>query len=272
MIRLILTLGLLFVLPAHLTAQSVTLTAAKDSDIYAFFDGPSYSIFDLNIGAGGTTMAHSHHALLQFNLASLPITAAQIGTAKLRLFSLLPDSPNGGGLRPGNVSVHRQGAAWAVSGLRWSHLRPQEKIGTIPVTQASVNQWVELDITELVKSWASGALENHGLLLRPESETLTPSLNVIFASMEITNFAPQLVIERAVIPPTLSITALNGQMILEWPTLNSSGWILQQSEHLTRDWVNTQATPISSNGKWTVTHTPGPTKQGFFRLAKPGAG
>jgi hypothetical protein len=110
-------------------AETAVFKPSQDSDIYAFFDGPSFSIFDLNVGAGGSTMAHSHHALVKFNLASLAIPAAEMGSAKLRLFALQPDSANGGGLRGGNVAVHRQGANWAVAGLRWSHLQAQERVG-----------------------------------------------------------------------------------------------------------------------------------------------
>lgn len=253
---------------ASVIAETVTLKASQDSDVYAFFDGPSYSIFDLNVGAGGPTMAHSHHALVKFNLATLAIPAPEIGTAKLRLFALQPDSANGGGLRGGNVAVHRQGANWAVAGLRWSHLQPQERVGLIPVVQASVNTWVELDVTALVKGWAAGTTANHGLVLKPESETLEPWLNVLFASLEITNFAPQLVITRQEVPPVLGISTVGGQVVLEWPA-GSSGWTLQQAASPAGPWSANTDPVTSESGRLTVRHVPIPGGRRFFRLFKP---
>lgn len=262
------TLLLSFVLAAGAFAESVTLKASQDSDVYAFFDGPSYSVFDLNIGAGGAAMAHSHHAMVKFDLATLAIPAAEIGTAKLRLFALQPDSANGGGLRGGNVAVHRQGADWAVAGLSWSHLQAQQQVGLIPVVQTSVNNWVELDVTALVKSWAVGTTANHGFVLKPESETLEPWLNVLFASMEITNFAPQLVITRHEIVPELAISRAGGGFVLEWPSA-LAGWTLQQANSLTGPWsANTE--PVTAvNGMWRVVHPQHPSGRGFFRLTKP---
>jgi len=253
---------------ASVFGETVTLKASQDSDVYAFFDGPSYSIFDLNVGAGGASMAHSHHALVKFNLATLAIPAAEIGTAKLRLFALQPDSANGGGLRGGNVAVHRQATNWAAAGLRWSHLQPQERVGLIPIAQASVNTWVELDVTTLVKGWAAGTTANHGLVLKPESETLEPWLNVLFASMEITNFAPQLVITRQDALPALGISRAGGQVVLEWPA-SASGWTLQQAESLAGPWATTPEPAISINGRWRVSQAPAAGGRRFFRLAKP---
>jgi len=262
------TLLLSLVLAAGAFAETVTFKASQDSDVYAFFDGPSYSIFDLNVGAGGATMTHSHHALVKFNLSSLAIPVPEIGTAKLRLFALQPDSANGGGLRGGNVAVHRQGADWAVAGLRWSHLQAQEQVGLIPVAQASINTWVELDVTVLVKSWAAGTTANHGFVLKPESETLEPWLNVLFASMEITNFAPQLVITRREIEPDLSISRAGDGFVLEWPAA-VSGWTLQQAESLTGPWTLSTEPVASVNGMWRVVTAPHPSGRAFFRLAKP---
>lgn len=262
------SLLLSLVLTAGAFAETVTLKASQDSDVYAFFDGPSYSIFDLNVGAGGATMAHSHHALVKFNLSSLAIPAAEIGSAKLRLFALQPDSANGGGLRGGNVAVHRQGANWAVSGLRWSHLQPQERLGLVPVAQASVNTWVELDVTALVKGWAAGTTANHGLVLKPESETLEPWLNVLFASMEIANFAPQLVITRREIEPALGIRIASGQVVLEWPG-SVGGWTLQQAASPGGPWSASTEPVDLVDGKWRVVQAPAAGGRRFFRLTKP---
>ena len=252
-------------------AETVTFTPTQDSDVYAFFDAPSFTPESLNVGAH-PTQAHSHHSLVQFNIASLAIPAVEIGTAKLRLFSMVPNSTNGGGLRPGNVSVHRQGAAWSLSPtLRWNHIQAQELAGTIPMTAASADVWVEVDVTALVKQWAGGTVPNYGFVLKPESETLEPLLNVEFASMELTNFKPQLVVTRAEPPaadPVLAVTVEGGQVVLAWAVEGSTGWSLQEAESPAGPWAASPAVPVSNAGMWQVAATAGGGRR-FFRLFKP---
>lgn len=263
--------ALLFIaLAATAVAETVTFTPSQDSDVYAFFDAPSFTPDSLNVGAD-PAQAHSHHSLVQFNLASLAIPAAEIGTAKLRLFSLIPNSSNGGGYRPGNVSVNRQGAAWSLSPtLRWNHIKPQELAGTLVMTATSKDVWVEVDITPLVKQWVAGTTPNHGVVLRPESETATPLLNVEFASMELTNFKPQLVVTRAVppaVPPVLAVAVQDGQVVLEWPVSGSSGWTLQEAPSPAGPWTgSTGAMTVGTRLRVTAA-VEGATR--FFRLNKP---
>lgn len=251
-------------------AETVTFTPSQDSDVYAYFDAPSFTPDSLNVGAH-PTQAHSHHSLVQFNISTLAIPAAEIGTAKLRLFSLIPNSSNGGGIRGGNVSVHRQGQAWSLSPtLRWNHIQAQELAGTITMTTASKEVWVEVDVTTLVKQWAAGTVPNHGFVLKPESETLEPLLNVEFASMELTSFKPQLVITRATAPvpdPVLSISMQGNQIALAWPAAGSTGWTLQEADSPSGPWAASTATPGSNAGLWQVNTTAGTRK--FFRLFKP---
>jgi hypothetical protein len=265
------TICLLLAAAATAAAETVTFTPSQDSDVYAFFDAPSFTPESLNVGAH-PTQAHSHHSLVQFNLASLAIPAAEIGTATLRLFSMVPNSSNGGGLRPGNVSVHRQGAAWSLSPtLRWNHIQAQELAGTIPMTAASTDVWVEVDVTTLVKQWAGGAVPNYGFVLKPESETLEPLLNVEFASMELTSFKPQLVITRAELPvvdPVLAVAMEGGQVALAWPVAGSTGWSLQEAESPSGPWAASPAVPVSNSGVWRVTAAVGGGRR-FFRLFKP---
>ncbi|WP_035612431.1 DNRLRE domain-containing protein [Haloferula sp. BvORR071] len=251
-------------------AETVTLTPSQDSDVYAFFDAPSFTPDSLNVGAD-PNQAHGHRSLIQFNIASLTIPAAEIGTAKIRLFSMIPNSTNGGGYRPGNVSIHRQGTAWNLNTtLRWNNIQPQELAGTLVMTATTKDAWVEADITELVKQWASGAKPNYGVALKPESESAEPWLNVEFASMELTNFKPQLVVTRAeplAVPPVLSLTQQDAQVALEWPVSGSSGWVLQEALSPAGPWVASGASATSASGLWRVTQ---PVSGGskYYRLSK----
>jgi hypothetical protein len=252
-------------------AETVSFTPSQDSDVYRFFDAPSFSVESLNVGAH-PTQAHSHHSLVQFDISTLAIPAAEIGSAKLRLFSLTPNSSNGGGLRPGNVSVHRQGVAWSLSPtLRWNHIQAQELVATLTMTAASAEVWVEVDVTPLVRQWAAGTVANHGFVLKPESETLEPLLNVEFASMELAGFKPQLVIERAEAPavnPVLAISVQGDQIALAWPVAGSTGWSLQEAGSPSGPWAASEAMAVSNAGMWEVTATVGAGRR-FFRLFKP---
>jgi hypothetical protein len=253
-------------------AETVPFTPSQDSDVYAFFDAPSFTPDSLNVGADPTE-AHAHRSLVQFNLASLAIPAAEIGSAKLRLFSMIPNSSNGGGYRPGNVSVHRQAAAWSLNPtLRWNHIQPQELAGTLVMTAATEEVWVEADITELVKQWVSGAKPNYGVVLKPENESAEPLLNVEFASMELNSFKPQLVVTRAVpapVPPVLAISGQGGDIVLEWPLSGGSGWTLQEAASPGGPWTTSAATPVTVGAICRVTCSPTAGGAAFFRLYKP---
>ncbi len=251
--------------------ETVTFTPSQDSDVYSFFDAPSFTPDSLNVGAD-PSLAHSLRSLVQFNISSLAIPAAEIGTAKLRLFSLIPNSTNGGGYRAGNVSVHRQGAAWSVSTLHWNNIQPQELAGTLLMTAKTQEVWVEADITELVKQWASGAKPNYGVVLKPENESAEPWMNVEFASMELTSFKPQLVITRAVappVPPKLGISMQAGNIVLEWPVASSSGWSLQEAASPGGPWAACSASTQTIGAVFKATCAPHPNTGSFFRLYKP---
>lgn len=283
--RRLFSLALSMLSPA-LTGQTLTLTLtpSQDSDVYAFFDGPSFSTFDLNVGASGAAQTHSHHALLQFNLSSLNLTAAEVASARLRLFVLEPNSTNGGTLRGGEVAVHRQGASWQVAGLRWRNLQPQEQVGQLTVRATDLFQWVELDLTTLVRQWISGSQPNHGVLLRPRSETDLPWTNLLFASMEIADFAPQLVITRhsappppvtnppaspvpASPPPQLNISHEGGNVVLEWPA-TATEWSLEQANDPNGPWSAGPTGSATGSGTLRVIQASSPSGRAFFRLKR----
>jgi hypothetical protein len=93
-------------------------------------------------------------------------------------------------------------------------------------------------------------------------------LNVLFASMEITNFAPQLVVARREIEPVLGIRIAAGQVVLEWPA-GTSGWTLQQAGSPGGPWAASTEPVSPVDGKWRVIQAPAAGGRRFFRLAKP---
>jgi len=246
------------------------LTPAKDSDVYSYLDMTVGNSITLNVNSS-VNQQHSNHSLIQFNLASLGIPAEEIASAKLRIYSMPPQSEYGGSFRAGEVAVHRQGATWNEVGLRWSHLQPQEKVAVMPVNESNV--WVEVDVTFLVTEWVAGTKVNYGFLLRPEIENAEPGMNVEFIGREVAAYAPQLIVMRGTLPstapPVLALSNNDGQIVIEWPVTESSGWTLEESDQLAGGWAATTATASESNGMWRVTHVPGTSAKRFFRLSKP---
>lgn len=259
-----------FALCAAAAAETVTLVPTKDSDVYSYLNMTVGNSMTLNVNSS-VGMQHSNHSLIQFNLATLGIPANEIASAKLKVYSMPPGSEFGGSFRAGDIAIHRQGATWNETGLKWSNLQPLEKVAVMPVTQFNV--WVEVDITSLVAQWVTTPAINFGLLMRPENEDVEPGMNTEFVGREVAAYSPQLIVTRgtppATVPPVIAISNQGGQIVIEWPVNGSSGWTLQESEQLTSGWAATSATATQTNGVWRVAHTPGSSASRFFRLNKP---
>lgn len=282
-----------------LPAQTVVLTPVKDTDVYSYTSAPTGSTYDLGVNNTPVTHApgvHSQKSLIQFNLAGLSIPAAQIGTAKLRLYSLKPDSQEGGGFRPGNLVVYRQGSAWGTVTANYPNWNTIQPAGSPAASTyvSVVDQWIELDVTSLVKSWASGSLPNHGFVLQCQNEhvPLAQTTNLIFGSMELGALAaagglpdhlqpyPRLVITRAVVtpepepepqpqpPPVLVISQGGAGVVIEWPVAGSTGWTLQTAESPAGTWT-VLGGAVQQGGKWRIERPLNPSGRGFFRLRRP---
>ncbi|MBB5352704.1 hypothetical protein HNR46_002952 [Haloferula luteola] len=242
--------------------QAQTLTPLQDSDVYAYLDRPTSSIATLGVNASGTGAPHSQRSLIQFDLSSLPLGPEQLGSAKLRLFVIKPD-PTYGNLGTGDVEIFRQGGTWAVATLRWSQLQPAESHGLFAITDDSADQWIEIDVTTLVREWLDGTYPNYGFLLQAAVED-PASLNVTFASMEVPGYRPQLVLTEAEVQPTLFIDRQDHQTVLRWPA--STSWTLEQSPSLAPgSWSPVEASPTILDGEAVLELDP-PSSKSFFRL------
>lgn len=265
-------ISLLFASAVAAIAQTVTFTPSQDSDVYSYpGDGmPTSTTFSLGVSSTPPDYAtlHSQKSLIQFNLSSLPFPASEIESAVLRLFVLPPD-PTYGPLYPGNVFVRRQAVAWTVTAStpKWPTFQSAEELGSFPVGTADANMWVQHDITSVVTGWVSGAYPNYGIFLAPESDRLSPSLNVTFASMEVTGYQPQLIITRKVPKPALAIRSEGSGITLAWPVADSTGWVLERAENPGGPWTASTISASSAGGQWQVQTTASSSHE-FFRLAK----
>lgn len=261
--------------------ESVVLTPTKDTDVYAFLNRPTGSIFDLGVsntpeGQGGI---HSQKSLIQFDLSPVRIPAGEIGKATLRLFVLAPDSPEGGGFRPGNVVLFRQGVAWGTvtsTQPSWSLVQPVgDPVAVVPVTASDM--WIEIDVTPVVRAWVAG-VENHGFVLQCEKDPAPVTANLLFSSMELgqagrdagypeeQQYFPKLVITRAAGFAPVLTAELNGEHIrLSWST-ERSGWFLEQADSPSGPWRRSDHPSSEIGGVICVEVPVAGRPKGFFRL------
>ncbi|BCU78175.1 DNRLRE domain-containing protein [Luteolibacter sp. LG18] len=263
-----------FAASLSLASAGVVLTPTQDTDVYQFTTYPTSTTYSLGVNSSGG-QGHSQKSLVKFNptTATLAMTAAEIGTAKLRLYVLPDGSPSsgyGGTLVPGFVTVHAQGTAWTVAAARWSTFSPGTSLGTIGISQPStetVAVWVELDVTAQVKAWVAGTAANNGFVIQAADETSTPSLNVSFASME-TGFPPQLVVEK-VQPKPFQVTGFSNSganVTVGWNSESGKSYRVQESPDMVT-WTTRQtvvATGTTSSA--TVAKTVYADGKGFFRV------
>jgi Collagen triple helix repeat (20 copies) len=118
-------------------------------------------------------------AYLQFAFSNLPagMTSGDIRKATLRLFA--------SSVRvPGKLSVQIVNGAWNEASLRFGNA---PTLGAIEVSDISVsvkNQWLEVDLTELVRDWIDGVIPNHGIAIVPQFALGLGGASVVFNSKE----------------------------------------------------------------------------------------
>jgi len=173
--------------------DTVTLTAVADNRIEA---GEVLNRGgENNVIVGQDNGSNTEHALVQFDLSSLPAGSTITG-ATLRLNAF---RENGGA--NWNIDVHRVTEAWTEMGSNWN-----QPNGTLPwsgggggsydpAVEASLPGdaigWFEWDVTALVQAWYGGTHPNHGVILVPDSPAKRN--DTLFDSREGAN-PPELVI------------------------------------------------------------------------------
>lgn len=184
--RLILTAGIAaLALTAGSTAshaqfifQPTTEATSKDAKIYSSLPTSSLQS-NLDLVSPDITL---FAALLQFDLASLPLLASQITSATLTLYtpSLGIRGGPGGGPEPvgGSVSLSPILNAWRETAAdpgtaplatydAFYGTTPTLGFGAAVATQdVTAPGYVTWDITNTVKAWADGSLANNGLFIQ----------------------------------------------------------------------------------------------------------
>ncbi|NNJ86769.1 MAG: DNRLRE domain-containing protein [Akkermansiaceae bacterium] len=155
------------------------LTPIADSHVYAY-NYRNWNLCNLGayeiLGAGHSAIGGDKRTYLKFDLSRLAIPSGQ--RVKLRLFHY-----HTGGRRPGKLAIYPVTSAWK-EGRGTYHSGSMEQIappGEISwVRQPSINwkpaatfqpdtvanKFIEVDVTDLIKSWKAGQA-NHGMVIAP---------------------------------------------------------------------------------------------------------
>jgi hypothetical protein len=204
-------------------AQAITLqpgeATSKDTFVYQFL--PTFNFdaggFGTLLSAGKTGVGHDTESLLQFDLSTVGLTAAQVTSATFNIF-VGSTSAAGFGLSPDaghpiQIDLLPITGSWTESGANWGNA-PITGAQVSSVTISGINQYVSFDVTSLVKQWLNGSLANNGLLLRQDAVVGTnPNFYVAVFDSSAGNNPPSL----SVVPePTSIVLALGALPAVAW--------------------------------------------------------
>ena len=178
--------------PASVSAAPTTHTLAPTADTYLRSNQVARN---LGTDADLQTEPSARQTLIQFDISGIP-AGELIVSAKLRLYV----TQAGGG-----VQVHRATTTWTELGATWSSMNANYAATVWGSGSASViGQWLEIDLTSLVRAWRSGTA-NYGLML------IAPggAAQSVFVSREGTvGQRPELVV-LSTAEPSYSVTKLS---------------------------------------------------------------
>lgn len=159
-------------------------TSAFATDAVVTHDTTIYTSSPTTQGAAVTltvsSTAPAKSALVKFNVTGmLPAgtTSDQVATATLRFFV------NSSSTASGAVNVHVITGSWLESTATGAGPAYNATVSaSIPAVSLPANQFMALDVTDVVKSWITTPASNQGLMFRPSG-----TVNVVFDSKEATS-------------------------------------------------------------------------------------
>jgi hypothetical protein len=140
-----------------LAAVSLAQSAPPTGDTFSNLHAPT-----LNYGSWPSILVQSGDiGYVKFSLGTLP-SGVSVSKATLRLFV---DTVSANG----QFDVYQLNNSWSEGALTYNNAPPLGTSATgghpVAVTSSSLNQFVVIDITPLVQSWANGSVANNGVAL-----------------------------------------------------------------------------------------------------------
>lgn len=208
--------------------------ASKDTMVYEFlptfnFNGPPFGAFLPASKTAFPADGHDVESLLEFDLSSVTLTAAQVTSATLELYSIDNEDEmtgTGFGANPtasDPVTVNLLAfldddpGLWGEAAVTWNVKNGLSIAGQYASTDIDgINQWYSFDVTTLVQQWLDGTLENNGFLLSADAPVLREDVEnfaVAAFSSSAGGFAPRLTI---VPEPSGVVLALSAIAAVAW--------------------------------------------------------
>jgi hypothetical protein len=116
---------------------------------------------DLMVAQDHTEFLCDFHAVIRFNLASIP-AGAKVSTAKLRLHK--NNLYSGAGER--TMRISNALSNWSESTVNWNN-RPQPASDPVSATVPTSIGWYQYDVTTVVRKWVEKGQPNYGFVLYP---------------------------------------------------------------------------------------------------------
>jgi hypothetical protein len=162
----------------------------KDASVDTYYPDQNYATHT-EIGAGRGT-ADTVRAYIEFDLSSIPdnvvITSAAVGLYYYRTV----------GSATAPIGVYLVEESWTESNTTWNHqpdsaTTPED---TLTVPTSVTNAFLYWDITDLVKDWLDGTIDNNGVMFRDTDESTVEAWKGFYSSDYGTPAQrPQLIIE-----------------------------------------------------------------------------
>lgn len=174
---------------------------AIDNYLSSDFVGGGLDNEELKVGGWGDF----YDTLIKFDVSSLP---SSVDSVQLHLYTQVRNDRS-----PVSMSLDRVDSPWE-SSTRWAD-RPQYT-AIRELAAPSYGSWYIIDITDLYRSWKSGASNNQGIQLRPSDNNRHMNLFNSSQYMGDSSLRPKLVISQSnttVPPPSEGWVRVSGQVM-----------------------------------------------------------
>jgi hypothetical protein len=169
---------------------------------------------------GGPLREHGTRSLLQFDLSGVGLTAAMVRSATISLYGLpalsaleSPSEEN-----PVTVDMRRVTEDWSEQTATWDNAPRVAMDPATTVIQSGVNQWLDFDVTHLVKLWLDQPAMNFGVEFSQRAVVEIPQpdgardryVASLYASSAFAdpNLRPMLTVAPVPVPAALPLLAL----------------------------------------------------------------
>lgn len=276
---------LIMVSVGSLATADVILYPVQDRDVYQGTGMPTGTPESLGVSSSAAFGGgHSQKSLIQFDVRqqTVGMTAAEVGSATLRLYVMRPEVYPRGYDIGGTIWLYFQTTAWMETNLYWASFNAGEQVASLTLVADRdlgdgsgtwvypISTWVEVDVTGAVKQWLDGTVPNYGLVLAPDEQG-SPYLSSVFAD-SITGFKPQLVIvKKAVELNELKVThfGFDGTVIeLEWDSVAGKTYTVRESVDLENWQPRDTVVAAGASTVSTFTGTAFPEGRAFYQIVE----